>query len=57
MVVHVKNNAHVREIFCYWGNVIVVNYLGKIIESIDIENTESDTMSIVIPMQIQGENN
>lgn len=47
----------VREIFCYWGNVIVVNYLGKIIESIDIENTESDTMSIVIPMQIQGENN
>lgn len=47
----------VREIISYWGNVIVIDNLTKIVESIDIENTESDTMSITIPLQIQGENN
>ena len=28
----------------------------KIVESIDIENTESDTLTITIPLQIQGGN-
>ena len=47
----------IREIFVSWGSFMINDYKGKIVESIDIENTESDTLTITIPMQIQGENN
>ena len=45
------------EITSSWGEVSSITYLAKIIESIDIENTESDVMQITLPLQIQGENN
>lgn len=40
-----------------WGVVGKQTYLGKLIESVDIENTESDTLTLSITMQVQGENN
>ena len=45
------------EIFSKWGNVNVKQFKTKVVESIDIENTESDTLTISIPMQLQGEYN
>ena len=47
----------ISEIWSYWGNVELNVFKAKIIESIDIENTESDTLTITIPFQLQGENN
>ena len=46
-----------QEIWSSWGNVETITFKTKVVESIDIENTESDTLSITIPFQIQGENN
>ena len=40
-----------------WGVINKQTYLGKLIESVDIENTESDTLTLSITMQVQGENN
>ena len=40
-----------------WGDVQKKTYLGKLIENIDIENTESDTLTLTTTFQIQGENN
>ena len=48
---------NVVEWWSSWGEVDKETYLGKLIESVDIENTESDTMTLTITMQIQGENN
>lgn len=45
------------EIISYWGNVIATNYLAKIVENIDLENTESDVLSLTATFQIQGANN
>ena len=45
------------ELWSSWGEVDYVEYKAKIVESIDIENTESDTLTITLPVQIQGENN
>lgn len=47
----------VVEIYSYWGEVDKNTFKAKIVESIDIENTESDTLTITLPMQIQGANN
>ena len=47
----------IKEIWSSWGNVKVYEYLGKIVSSVDIENTESDTLTITVPIQVQGENN
>lgn len=47
----------VREIWSAWGEVTVEEYNAKIISSVDIENTESDTLTITVPLQVQGENN
>ena len=47
----------VAEYWSSWGNVKQKAYLGKLIESVDIENTESDTLTLSITMQLQGENN
>ena len=46
----------VKEYWVSWGEINVYEYKGKIVEDIDIDNTESDTMTIGISMQIQGEN-
>lgn len=46
----------VKEIFSTWGEVNIYTYLAKIVDSIDIENTESDTITITIPMKVQGAN-
>ena len=46
----------ITEIWSSWGNVEVETFKAKIIESIDIENTESDSLTITIPLQIQGDN-
>lgn len=47
----------IKEIWSSWGNVDVKSYKGKIVESIDIENTESDTLTLGVTFQIQGANN
>ena len=44
------------EYYCSWGNYKKKTRLTKIIESVDTENTESDTMTLSITMQVQGEN-
>ena len=45
----------VREVWSSWGNVKVVEFNAKLGESLDIENTESDILSINGPMQIHGD--
>ena len=47
----------IDETYSSWGVVEQKLFKAKIVESIDIENTESDTMTITIPFQVQGENN
>lgn len=47
----------IKEVFSKWGYVEINTFKAKIVESIDIENTESDTLTITLPMQIQGDNN
>ena len=48
---------NVDEMWCSWGNFVKKSVLAKIVENIDIENTESDTLTISITMQVQGANN
>lgn len=45
------------EYWCSWGNYETKEILTKIVGDISIENTESDTLTISLSMQIQGENN
>ena len=47
----------ISEIWSCWGQVNRFKFKAKIVESIDIENTESDTMTITVPFQVQGDNN
>ena len=44
----------VYEHWCSWGKYDAFAYKGKIVENIDIENTESDTLTISVSFQIQG---
>ena len=46
----------VTEYWSYWGNVKKREIKTKISNSIDIEDTESDTMTVGVVMQIQGDN-
>lgn len=46
-----------KEYWCSWGNYEVKTFKAKLVESTDIENTESDVLSLSISMQIQGDNN
>lgn len=48
---------NVTEYWSSWGNFEKHTVLAKITENIAIENTESDTLTIGVNMQIQGENN
>ena len=47
----------ITEIWASWGNIDKYTFNGKIIESIDLENSESDTLTMTIPFQLQGANN
>jgi len=44
------------EIWSSWGDFEIIQIRAKIVENIDIENTESDTLTLSVTMQIQGEN-
>ena len=48
---------NVDEWWSSWGVVDKETFKAKLVESVDIENTESDTMTITITLQVQGENN
>lgn len=47
---------NVREIWSSWGVYKNRDIKTKLVESIDIENTESDSLTLGITMQIQGDN-
>lgn len=47
----------ILEIWSSWGDFEIIQVRAKIVENIDIENTESDTLTLSVTMQIQGENN
>lgn len=47
----------VIEYWCSWGEFESKEIKTKLVENIDIENTESDTLTLSLTMQIQGENN
>ena len=47
----------INEIWCSWGEYVNKEIKAKIVENIDIENTESDTLTISMTFQLQGENN
>lgn len=47
----------VVEYWSSWGIVEAETYLGKIADNVEIDNTESDTLTLAISMQVQGENN
>ena len=46
----------VNEIFSAWGNVDLITTKMRITNDIDIENNESDVLTISLPMQVQGDN-
>lgn len=48
---------NVYELWSSWGEVEPYEVKAKIVESIDIENTEGDILTITIPFQVQGDNN
>ncbi len=45
----------IHEIWCSWGDYKDKEIKAKIVENVDIENTESDTLTLSLTMQIQGE--
>ena len=47
----------IKELWITWGDVKAKTFNAKIVESIDVEETESDVLSITIPLQLQGDNN
>ena len=46
---------NVREIWSSWGEYEPHDITTKLVESVEIENTESDTLTIGISMQAQGD--
>lgn len=46
-----------NEYWCSWGVFESTSVPTKLVENIDIENTESDTLTLGVSMQVQGENN
>ena len=47
----------IKEYWSSWGNVDIIPFIAKIVGSVDIENTEGDTLTLGVTMQVQGENN
>ena len=46
----------IAEFWSSWGEYTVESVGTKIVENIDIENTESDVLTLSLTMQIQGDN-
>ena len=46
----------IKEIWCSWGEYEVKEIKTKLAENVDVENTESDTLTLSMTMQIQGDN-
>ena len=46
----------INELWCSWGVLAKETFKAKAVESIDVENSESDTLTITIPFQVQGDN-
>ena len=46
----------ILEMWSSWGDFDIIPIRAKIVENIDIENTESDTLTLSLTFQIQGEN-
>lgn len=44
----------VKEYWSYWGIIKERQFYAKIVSDIAIDNTEADTLTIKVPMQIQG---
>lgn len=47
----------ITEYWSSWGVFKAKTFKAKLVENVDIENTESDTMTLSLTFQIQGENN
>lgn len=47
----------VVEIWSSWGEYEPKEIKTKLVENVDVENTESDTLTLSLTMQIQGDNN
>lgn len=47
----------ITEYWSSWGVYSPKTFKAKLVENVDIENTESDTMTLSLTFQIQGENN
>lgn len=47
----------IKEIWSSWGEFEDISFKAKIVENVDIENTESDTLTLSLTMQLQGDNN
>lgn len=45
----------VTELYSCWGEIETEVYYGKVVGAIDVENTESDVMTVGVTMQPQGE--
>lgn len=46
----------IKELWSSWGEIDLLPFNAKLIESIDIENNESDVLTITLPLQKQGDN-
>ena len=46
----------IKEIWSSWGEYEEETFKAKIVENVDIENTESDTLTLSLTMQLQGDN-
>ena len=45
----------INELWCSWGKFEIFSITAKLVEDVEIENTEGDTLTISTTMQIQGE--
>lgn len=44
----------ITEWWSYWGDVEPISFHSKLVGSVDIDNTESDALTIKLPMQVVG---
>ena len=46
----------IKEVWNSWGNFKVKTFYAKIVDGVEIKSTDSDTLVMTIPFQIQGDN-
>lgn len=46
-----------KEYYCAWGNADVNTFKVKLVDTVDLDNTESDVLTLGIKLQIQGDEN